>query len=80
MQEGSKRAKRAVDVVIENETVAMERGQAPGFRAGSCDLDAAKCTAPPLDSQQLQPGANNVPTYLGNAVSGAITTLITRHQ
>ena len=50
MEEGSKEARWAVDVVvIENETVVMEREQAPAFRAGSCDLDAAICTAPQLD-------------------------------
>ena len=49
----------AVDViVIGNETVVLvamefECEQAPVFRAGSCDLEAANCTAPPLDLARL---------------------------
>ena len=46
MEEGSKEARWAVDVVvIENETVVMEREQAPVFRAGSCELGAANYTS-----------------------------------
>ena len=63
-------------VVMENGTVATRSVQALVFRAGYCNLKRA---ASSWTRNGLYPGANELPTFMGNAVSGTITTLITTH-
>ena len=66
--------------MMENEMVATGSVQAPMFRAGYRNLSALP-QAPGLVTgcALLYPGASKLPTFMGNAVSGAITTLITTH-
>ena len=62
---------------MENEIVAMSSSQAPVFRAGNRNLArVASCRT----CNGLYPGASKLPTFMGNAVLGTITTLITTHQ